>query len=75
MFYIKSERTASLLRRAKATTIHNPIPQLHVCLLQIIIHNDLVMRTRLLRKRQLVDRLVQALAQTVCTRNHISTKT
>lgn len=58
MFYMKSERTASLLQRTKAATIHNPIPQLHIRLLQIIIHNNLVMRTRLLRKLQLVDRLV-----------------
>lgn len=67
-----TERTASLLGRTKSTAIHDPIPQLRIRLLQIIIHNDLVMRTRLLRKLQLVDRLVQALAQTICTRNQVS---
>jgi hypothetical protein len=53
------------LRRTEAATIHNPVPQLSVGLLQIIVHDDLIVGTRLLGELKLVNGLVQALAQTV----------
>jgi hypothetical protein len=63
--------TASLLRRTEATTIHNPVPQLSVGLLQIVVHNDLIVGTRLLGELELVNSLVQALAQTVYSSEYI----
>jgi hypothetical protein len=61
----KIGETVSLLRRTEAATIHNPVPQLSVGLLQIIVHDDLIVGTRLLGELKLVNGLVQALAQTV----------
>jgi hypothetical protein len=54
------------LRRTEAATIDNPVPQLCVGLLQIVVHHNLVMGTGLLGELQLVNCLVQTLAQTVC---------
>lgn len=67
MFYMVNGRISpSLLRRAEATTINNPVPQLRVSLLEIVIHNDLVMGTGLLGELQLIHCLIEALAQTFC---------
>jgi hypothetical protein len=65
MFYMENGRAVSLLRRTEAATVHNPIPQLGIGLLQIIVHDDLVVGTGLLGELELVNGLVQALAQTV----------
>lgn len=67
MFYMDEKViTTSLLRRTETATVHDPVTQLGIGLLQIVVHNDLVVGTGLLRELQLVNGLVQALAQTVC---------
>lgn len=61
----KIGETASLLRCTEPATIYNPVPQLSVGLLQIVVHDDLVMGTGLLGELELIHSLVQALAQAV----------
>lgn len=58
MFYMGNQRTTSLLRRTETATVHDPVPQFGIGLLQIVVHNDLVVGARLLGERQLINCLV-----------------
>jgi hypothetical protein len=46
--------------RTELTTVNNPIPQLNICFLQIIINNDLIVGRRLLCILKLVLSLVES---------------
>lgn len=49
-----------VLLRTELTTVNNPIAQLNICFLQIIINNDLIVRRRLLCILKLVLSLVES---------------
>lgn len=56
---------ASLLRSTKLPPINNPLLQLPISLLKRVVHNNLIMRPRLLRVLQLMRRLIQPLTKRI----------
>lgn len=54
-----------LLRRSKSATVHHPVPHFDVGLLKIVVDNNPVVGTRLLRVLELILGLRQALVQTI----------